>query len=355
MAGLDDPPQDTERTLPVLSAHAHLAYLPRWIGKFRCQRVSFAGSMIRADVFGWWRTLRERSWSVRLRLAQIIDYPTLRTLWSQTFPELDSAGPEPRDIARTGWVVVGEASADVVAGAMVSPVADEAGSRRVHVLAETETHWLQMHDQLVGRLQAERVATWYFVVREDCQRVRGWLESLGYVMSYRSWGAHLELDDRTDPQPYEALIDRSLGTTYQLREMDSRDAGAAHRLHSENRADFPSTPATETEHYTERDLADLIASGRAFGVWDGGRLCALTVMRHHSPSQAGTEFTVTDRPERGRGLATAVKAYAVLTLWREGVCRFGTGGAEANEASLKANLRLGYVLEPLWITYGRTT
>ncbi len=65
------------------------------------------------------------------------------------------------------------------------------------------------------------------------------------------------------------------------------------------------------------------------------------------------EFTVTDRAARGRGLATALKAYAILTLWRDGVRHFGTGGAEVNEASLRANLRLGYEIEPLWLTYGR--
>lgn len=300
---------------------------------------------------------------MRLRSAQVGDYETLRTLWRQTFPELRSPGPDPADVARTGQVVVGEiegeeeseAERDLVAWATIAPMADEADGRRVQVMGASDLHWAQLHDRLVERLRAEGIRTWYFVVREDCREVRDRLESRGYAVLHRSWGAWLELTDATDPERYRALLAPASAAGYDFRELDSGDARAAHRLYAQNRPDFPSTPSTEPDQYTEEEFAELITSGRAFGAWNADRLCALTVMRQRSSSGAGTEFTVTDRAERGRGLATAVKACGILTLWQEGVREFGTGGAEVNEASLKANLKLGYEIEPLWLTYGRVT
>ncbi|MFD2078735.1 GNAT family N-acetyltransferase [Actinopolymorpha cephalotaxi] len=161
------------------------------------------------------------------------------------------------------------------------------------------------------------------------------------------------MTDATDPERYRAFADQALAAGYDVRELGPRDAAAAHRLYAANRPDFPSTPSTEPDRYTEEEFTGLIGAGRAFGAWNADRLCALTVMRQQGPDRAGTEIIVTDRAERGRGLATAVKAYAIRTLWQEGVRHFGTGGAEVNEASLKANLRLGYEIEPLWLTYGR--
>jgi predicted GNAT family acetyltransferase len=62
-----------------------------------------------------------------------------------------------------------------------------------------------------------------------------------------------------------------------------------------------------------------------------------------------TDFTVTRAAARGRGLATAVKAAAVLDLAAQGHELFGTGGAGVNEASRRANEALGYVVTERWL------
>jgi glycerate kinase len=54
---------------------------------------------------------------------------------------------------------------------------------------------------------------------------------------------------------------------------------------------------------------------------------------------------------RGRGIGQAVKAASVLALHADGVRVFGTGGAALNDASLGANLALGYVIEERWRSY----
>lgn len=136
-------------------------------------------------------------------------------------------------------------------------------------------------------------------------------------------------------------------------ELVADDAAAAHALFSRNQGDFPVTAATEVTHYTVEEMRALIEDQRAFGVWQTERLVALTVLRQRSFDEAETEFTVTERTMRRGGIATALKAHSVWTLAAEGISRFGTGGAQVNKASLKANRRVGYHLEPRWLTYVR--
>jgi GNAT superfamily N-acetyltransferase len=66
-----------------------------------------------------------------------------------------------------------------------------------------------------------------------------------------------------------------------------------------------------------------------------------------------TEFTSVLSDYRGRGIGQAVKAASILALASEGVTTFGTGGAGLNEASLRANRALGYVVEERWRSYQR--
>lgn len=138
-----------------------------------------------------------------------------------------------------------------------------------------------------------------------------------------------------------------------LRRLGPADAEAAAGLHTAHRADFPSTPATEAARYEPAGMAELLTTTHAVGAWAGESLVALTVLRRpavETGAPAETEFTLTRADHRGRGLATAVKAAAVLDLAREGVQRFATGGAQVNAAILAVNRHLGYVVEPLWLT-----
>lgn len=54
---------------------------------------------------------------------------------------------------------------------------------------------------------------------------------------------------------------------------------------------------------------------------------------------------------RGLGLGTAVKAASILSLVREGVDVFRTGGAEKNRVILRSNQHLGYRVDEEWLTF----
>jgi len=134
------------------------------------------------------------------------------------------------------------------------------------------------------------------------------------------------------------------------------DAGDARRIVDLDAAcadDYPRTPVTPHEVPDVDELAARLESGWwAFGavrVDDRRRLDCVSVLSPRD-DQVETMFTVTRASARGRGLATAVKARSILELTQRGYRDFGTGGAAADEASLRANLRLGYVLEPRWLS-----
>lgn len=273
-------------------------------------------------------------------------------LYRRTYPELDAA---PRAAVLDGAeVVVGTAGGAVVAAGLLAPLSDEPfpgehGASRLNVLADEDTHWQDMHAQLTGRLLRAGVRRWYVIVREDSVRVRRLLTGHSYRISSTSWGARLVVTDESLPRLRELAASAPAGV--RLGELAAADAEPAWRLRADHRNDFPSSPATQAEDYPVERVRRSIVTGRAFGAWQDGRLLALTTMEHTGPGSAETDYTVTAADARGRGLATAVKAYAVCALADEGVRRFGTGGAGVNEPSRRANLRLGYQLEPTWLTY----
>ncbi|QCR42241.1 hypothetical protein C1N91_00520 [Curtobacterium sp. SGAir0471] len=67
-------------------------------------------------------------------------------------------------------------------------------------------------------------------------------------------------------------------------------------------------------------------------------------------ADAETDFTVVHPTQRGRGIGTALEAWSVLALQREGVRRFRTGGSADNVAIQRADAVLGYVQDEEWVT-----
>lgn len=67
-------------------------------------------------------------------------------------------------------------------------------------------------------------------------------------------------------------------------------------------------------------------------------------------STADIDFTVVAPDFRGRGLATALKAWSLLALAAAGVNSVRTGGSARNAAIIAANARLGFVIDERWLT-----
>ena len=309
---------------------------------------------------------------MHVRLARDDDRRRLEELAGLTFPLLSARMVVP--VAALAEVHVGERDGRVVAGSVVTELPEEPTARRLQIVAEGGASWWAMYEESVERLRRSGVLRWYFVVREDSEFVLECLTLLGFRLSSRSWGAGISPGD-SEIAALRAARDRVLtaavaptaavlpaGTAtpvpastvpvVTLTRLSGADGGAAHALYERCRPDFPVTPATTPEAYDVAQMAALLADSFAFGLWVGEQLAALTVVTcPGNGTVADTLFTVTDARFRGRGFATAVKAQSVLELLSLGCLQFRTGGAQVNEPSLRANRRLGYVIEPLWLTF----
>lgn len=186
------------------------------------------------------------------------------------------------------------------------------------------------------------------VVRADDPRCAV-LEAAGYTVVGESWAARLR---DPDPLKLDQVVRRA--TAIDVRELEASYVTALHELETANNADYPYTPATERVVGTLETVRELWTTGRVFGALDGERLVAATTISliGEGEQQRGeTGFTSVLAGYRGRGIGQAVKARSILALYAEGVRLFGTGGAAANDASLGANLALGYVVTERWRSY----
>jgi GNAT superfamily N-acetyltransferase len=183
-------------------------------------------------------------------------------------------------------------------------------------------------------------------VRDDDPRCAE-LEAAGYRIVGESWAARL-IDP--DLSTLKQTVLRAAGVT--VRELDRSYAAAWHELETANEKDYPYTPATHRVVQPVDELAELWTTGRVFGAFDGERLVGATyISPKGDPARGETGFTSVLDGYRGRGIGQAVKAASILALSADGVRVFGTGGAALNEASLGANLALGYVITERWRSY----
>ncbi|GAA1537618.1 hypothetical protein [Kribbella lupini] len=182
------------------------------------------------------------------------------------------------------------------------------------------------------------------VVRADDPRCAV-LEAAGYTVVGESWGARLH---DPDPVKLEQVVRRATGVV--VHELGPSYAEALHALEQANEADYPYTPATQRTVGSLETIRELWTTGRVFGALDGDRLVAATTISLIG-TRGETGFTSVLAGYRRRGIGQAVKALSILTLYAEGVRLFGTGGAALNDASLGANLALGYVVEERWRSY----
>ncbi|MGY4642560.1 acetyltransferase [Cellulomonas sp. URHB0016] len=192
------------------------------------------------------------------------------------------------------------------------------------------------------------------ILREDDERVAPLLAA-GWTVESESWGARLHLTDDDHLARLAARVEQVRAQGWRVVRLGPDQAEAIVALDALCAVDYPWTPATAHDVPGVAELESSLALGGwwAFGAFGPlGDLDAVTVL-YPADARVDTEFTVTRRAVRGRGLATAVKAAAVVELAAQGHRVFGTGGAAVNTASLRANTALGYVLEPRWLSLRR--
>lgn len=175
------------------------------------------------------------------------------------------------------------------------------------------------------------------------------LERAGWSRIAESWGARLRIERDTDLNLARSAV-AAAPADIRFEELSADAAERVQQLDQATIADYPVTPQNAPEHRTLADVEALWSRGaRVFGAMRGTELLGVTVVDRDGDG-AETDFTAVERAARGQGIASALKAYSVLTLAGEGVTVFGTGGADVNGASIAMNERVGYVIEERWVS-----
>lgn len=193
------------------------------------------------------------------------------------------------------------------------------------------------------------------VVREDWAEQVTWFQAAGFANVWQSFGAHLDLGG-FDFAPFAERVEQLYLDGHEVREWtpadDQHSLDELYALHLQFTDDAPATPATASEHLSRDEFAAKLRESRTWVLWRGREAVAYTSV-HFPYGQPDSTGTVTRRSERRRGLATALKAYALDQLRQEDFTQASTGGAVTNLPMLRVNMRLGYRPEPLWLTFER--
>ena len=235
----------------------------------------------------------------------------------------------------------------------VSPFGKSApGAFRLDFAGEAE-HFNALYTLALTRLPQH--APLIGVAREDFAPQMAFFAVAGFRNAWQSWGAHLDLT-RFDFARFQKLEERLFldGYEVELLSPDAPDAdwAALHALSLEAVADAPRNPTTTPDRLSLDELrAVTLREETVFVARLRGNIVAFTrlTLRDH----ADTEHTAVGRAHRSRGLGTVVKARSLAWAKAEGQTQAATGGTVLNQAMLKVNHRLGYVPEPMWVTWLR--
>lgn len=190
-------------------------------------------------------------------------------------------------------------------------------------------------------------------LREDYTAARQFLEDAGFQNTFQSYGAHLDLQ-AFDFSPFQGLEERLFIEGFEVQRGHPQPSDALFQLYMEGFEDVPQVPATRWTLQTREAFEQAYWQDRFewFSVWYRGQIVALTLLEKDQTT-VQSEITLTARKFRHRGLSTLVKAHAFQWAKTAGFVQASTGGAVVNLGMLKVNRRLGYAIEPMWVTYTR--
>lgn len=202
------------------------------------------------------------------------------------------------------------------------------------------------------------------VCREDFNEQMAFFAAAGFRNAWQSWGARLKLET-FDFARFRPLEEKLFLAGYEVERWPAHpsqaDWSALHALCVFGERDAPRNPTTSPEPLTLEALRRSAGGeGAAFVIrWRGEvvALARLTVTPTGAGGTAAAEVelagTVTHPAHRSRGLATLLGGRALAWAQAEGHRQAGTGGAVLNLPLLRVCTRLGYVPEPMWVTWER--
>lgn len=193
-------------------------------------------------------------------------------------------------------------------------------------------------------------------IREDFVPAAGFLQPEGFEEQFRSWGAHLDLKT-FDPTRFESRV-RELERD-DIRLVEYRDLAAdpdrdlrlvalQRELEEDAFAFEPIIPRTHDDVTSADTLLDTTVVAVAP---DGGYVGIANLVGDATGTNLGCGFTGVARAYRNRGIATALKARVAQIAKAMGCTELNAGGGGVDTAMQRVNRKVGFEIEPAWITF----
>ncbi|HEX7022421.1 MAG TPA: GNAT family N-acetyltransferase [Trueperaceae bacterium] len=204
--------------------------------------------------------------------------------------------------------------------------------------------------------QADKVREVWTVIREDFVPKAGFLE--GFEEQFRTWGGELDLH-AFEPARFDGLKSELKRNgihivRYQDLENDPERDAKIQALHQEAVRDMPHhepVAPKERDHFRSPDThldAYLVAMTE-----DGSYVGIASLTDGHGDT-VHWGLTGVTRAHRKRGIGTALKAGTATIAKTKGYHYLNEGGAGTGTPIMRVNQKLGFEIEPAWITLAKT-
>ena len=215
-------------------------------------------------------------------------------------------------------------------------------------------------DEALSRLNDRGPRKIWTCVREDFVAAARYLEERSYQEQFRSWGANLDLGEFA-PERFEqyskGLRDRGIEfRTLDDLASDSLRDDKLMALQAELEEDAPyfepvipkRHPSIEDEEMLRESIIVAVHEDEFVGV------ASLHDKQPRFPDVAGCGLTGVKEEFRNSGVATALMVCTAAWAKDRGYREVNAGGAGTNAPMLKVIRRLGFDVEPAWITLARS-
>jgi GNAT superfamily N-acetyltransferase len=218
-----------------------------------------------------------------------------------------------------------------------------------------------LYDQLLAELAPlEPVSLRVPHVRADMARGIRFLQDRGFVESMRTWESRLDLVG-FDPAHY-ADVDEKLkaqGISIEPITNLSRDPERNRKLHDLNLAIHLDLPQPEPmtpisyEFFVDRVINDptMIPEAWLIALHEGHYVGSSNLWRSSEPADLYIGLTGVIREYRRRGIALGLKLRAIAWARENGCAVLKTWNESNNRAILSMNERLGFVKQPVWMSW----
>lgn len=214
---------------------------------------------------------------------------------------------------------------------------------------------VRMLHHAIGELP-EQVQEVWTCIREDFVPAAGFLAPEGFEEHFRSWGAHLDLSS-FDPERFAPLVNalerdgvRLVGY-HDLADDPDRDrrlVDLQRELEEDALTLEPVVPGLHDDVTSSGLLLDATSVAVAA---DGTYIGIASLVGDPAGKLLSCGFTGVARPYRNRGIATALKARAAQIAKGMGCVELNAGGGGVDTPILHVNRKLGFEIEPAWITF----